>query len=95
MGRCGYIPPSPRDPSRQISQVSLVLLTDVFNGLLLKRENPGLTHAALYDLVKSKDRSNICVEIFAEGRTTDDSQGSGFRAGDNIRRQVFASWEYL
>lgn len=56
-----------------------------FHGLLLKRENPGLPQAALYDLAKSKGRNNICVEIFAKGRTTDNVQGSGCSAGDNIR----------
>lgn len=55
---------------------------------LLKKENPGLPCTALHDLAKSKDRNNICVEIFAKGRTRDNGQGSGFSAGDNIRGHV-------
>lgn len=87
------VPETPQGRSHRISCSSV----RCFHGLLLKRENPGLPHDALHDLAKSKGRNNNCVEICAKGRTTNNSQGSGFSAGNNIRGHVyvFASWEYL
>lgn len=42
-----------------------------FHGLLLKKENPGLPHAALYDLAKSKDRTTPVLRyLLREGQQT-------------------------
>lgn len=63
-----------------------------FHGLPLRREHPDLPQATLYDLAKNKDKKSICAEIFAGGKegTTGNGQGSGFSAGDTVRRYVFA-----
>lgn len=58
------------------------------HGLPLRREHPGLPQ----DLVKSKDKNIMCIEIFAGGKggTTDNGQGSGFSVGNSVRRYIFA-----